>query len=190
MGAGTSQPAPASKKKFVAYHGTSWENAQQISREGRLHPSKDGQLGAGVYVGKKEKARGYAENANRHGGTDGALFKCEVTVDNPKFVRGTVTSDQYKSHDGVRSDFTDMSRKPEWVIRNASNVKLLDVERVPTHKSRTWHKCRTPGCNFQANDNPAYANVKGAVNQGYCCEACRIGHPCGHGGWCQRKRME
>lgn len=190
----TQRPAPSAQPnpnqlKFTAYHGTSWENAREICREQRFHPSKDGQLGAGVYVGRKDKALGYAQKADRHGGTDGVLLKCEVTVDNPKFLKGTATTGDHKGHDAIRSDFTNLSRKPEWVIRNASNVRPVGVERVPTTKSRTWHKCRTPGCPFQENDSPAYANVKGPINQGYCCEACRVGAPCGHGGWCQKIRV-
>ena len=172
---------------FEAYHGTSWENAKDIALNG-FRPSADGRLGAGVYVAAKDKATRFAANS-RHGGEDGVLIKSVVTVKNPKFLKGgdAATSD-YKSHDAVRTNFTTSSPNPEWVIRDAVNVKPVEMTRVKTAKSTEtkWHKCKTPGCQYQINDNPAYRNVKASVNWGYCCEACRIGHPCGHGGWCQR----
>ena len=71
---------------FDAYHGTSWENAQRIARDG-FKPSADGRLGPGVYVADKEKATRFAKNL-RHGGENGVLIKSQVTVSNPKFLKG------------------------------------------------------------------------------------------------------
>jgi len=176
--------------KFTAYHGTSWEAAKDIAKSG-FKPSADGRLGPGVYVAREDKARRFAENI-RHGGEDGVLIKTEVTVRNPKFIKGgDVPKGQHASADAIRTNFTTSSPNPEWVIRNAQQVKPVEMTRVKTKVDTTqkWHKCKTPGCRYQINDNPAYRNVKSSVNWGYCCEACRIGHPCGHGGWCQRITM-
>ena len=108
-----------------------------------------------------------------------------MTVDNPKFVKGTVKSSDFPQHDAVRSDFTDLSRKPEWVIRDPKKVKPIEVTHVPTSKSKPWAGCATPGCCYKVNMSPAYANCKPAYTA-YCCEACAKG--LGHGGWCQRKK--
>ena len=176
---------------FEAYHGTSWENAKDIAKNG-FKPSADGRLGPGVYVADKTKATKFAANL-RHGGEDGVLIKSRVTVNNPKFLRGgDAPKGDHPSHDAIRTNWTGSSPNPEWVIRNAAKVEPIEMTRVKTTKSsaKTWHKCKTPGCNYQINDNPAYRNVKASVNHGYCCEACRIRHPCGHGGWCQRIVMQ
>lgn len=175
--------AHADTRTFTAYHGTSWENARKIAKSGFIE-SSDGQLGRGVYVAKEDKATRFAENTARHGGTDGVLIKCEVTVDNPKFIRGggCSTSD-HKSHDAVRTNNTASSRNPEWVVRGAQKVKAVEMKRVA---GCSWGTCASPGCNYQKNDNPAYRNVKPACDHGYCCTACRLG--VGHGGWCQKKR--
>ena len=62
--AGSTNAGNTNQRKFIAYHGTSWENAQEICRTGQFIASKDGQLGRGVYVGREDKARGYAVNAD------------------------------------------------------------------------------------------------------------------------------
>ena len=41
------------------FHGTSWENAKNIKREGKFNVSTDGCLGPGIYVGREDKARRY-----------------------------------------------------------------------------------------------------------------------------------
>lgn len=163
---------------------------RKIDREG-FKPSADGRLGPGVYVvGEKDKAKAerFAKNHARHGGKEGVLIKSEVTVANPKFLRGgDATAGEHKGHDAIRTNYTSSSTNPEWVIRNAKNVKPLWMEKVSGKKTA---KCKTPGCNYQCNDNPSYYNQKASINHGYCCEACRIGHPVGHGGWCQHKCYE
>jgi hypothetical protein len=192
MGNAAATPTTAEPKTltFTAYHGTSWENARHIDRQG-FKPSGSGLLGPGVYVvGEQDKAKAerFAKNSQRHGGTDGVLIKSEVTVSNPKYLKGgNAGAGAYAGHDAIRTGHTTMSPNPEWVIRNAKNVKPVWMEKVSGSKTP---KCRTPGCKYAANDNPSYFNQKAAVNHGYCCEACRIGHPCGHGGWCVRKCYE
>ena len=124
MGAAPSAHASQSEtnakgqRTFIAYHGTSWENAKEICRETRFIPSKDGQLGSGVHVGSESKTRGYAENAERHGGTEGR--RAQQVRDHrrqPQVCQGHCQVDtDYPTHDAVRSDFTDMSRAPEWVM--------------------------------------------------------------------------
>ena len=188
MGAAPSTPSKtmsnnSETKTFTAYHGTSWKAAQNIALHG-FQESADGQLGRGVYVAKKDKATRFAENTARHGGDDGVLIKCEVTVDNPKFLRGggCKTSD-HAGHDAVRTNNTASSHNPEWAIRGAKKVKPVEMTRIKTSSSKRWRKCA--GCSYQANDNPAYHNVKPAIDHAYCCTGCRLG--VGHGGWCQHK---
>ena len=59
-------------ERYKFFHGTSWEGAQQIQREG-FRPSADGCLGPGVYVARREKAERFARDlfqgagAPRHG---------------------------------------------------------------------------------------------------------------------------
>eukprot|EP00316_Scyphosphaera_apsteinii_P010629 CAMPEP_0119327216 /NCGR_PEP_ID=MMETSP1333-20130426/70167_1 /TAXON_ID=418940 /ORGANISM="Scyphosphaera apsteinii, Strain RCC1455" /LENGTH=72 /DNA_ID=CAMNT_0007335731 /DNA_START=62 /DNA_END=277 /DNA_ORIENTATION=- len=57
------------------YHGTSWEAAQQIMAGDSFIESEDGCLGRGVYVAREDKARRFAEDWTRHGGTDGGLLE-------------------------------------------------------------------------------------------------------------------
>lgn len=178
--------------KFTAYHGTSYDAARDIARSG-FKPSKDGRLGPGVYVAKEDKARRFAENHARHGGDDGVLIKTEVTVRNPKFLRGgDAKGGSYAEHDAIRTNWTGSSPNPEWVIRNATSVKPVEMTRVPTKRSskKTWCACASPGCGFQINDNPAYRNVKPQREWKYCCELCRHTGGAAHGGWCQHKRHQ
>jgi len=185
--AATQTKAEPETLTFTAYHGTSWDNAKHIDRQG-FKPSSTGLLGPGVYVvdeKDKAKAEKFAKNTKRHGGTDGVLIKSEVTVANPKYLKGgNAAAGAFAGHDAIYTGHTTISPNPEWVIRNAKNVKPVWMEKVSGSKTP---KCKTPGCKYTANDNPSYFNQKAAVNHGYCCEACRIGHPCGHGGWCLRK---
>ncbi len=131
------EPKKKEKEKlsFIAYHGTSLENAKNIAKTG-FRASDDGCLGRGVYVGPEQKAIKFARDHERHHGKDGALVKALVTIDNPKFLRGgnAKTSD-HASHDALRTNWTSRSPNPEWAIRNASNVKALSIQRVPTDVS-------------------------------------------------------
>merc|ERR1719486_1122581 len=65
---------------FEMWHGTSAENARDIVANG-FTPSSKGYLGAGVYGAHEDKARGFAKLGERHGGDEGAVIKCRVTVD-------------------------------------------------------------------------------------------------------------
>lgn len=65
------------------YHGTSRENGASIARSGRLNPSQDGCLGAGVYLAKYRKAKGFAETSgprDRGKGTPGAIIQVSVDL--------------------------------------------------------------------------------------------------------------
>lgn len=114
---------------FVAYHGTSLENARKIQSEG-FKPSTDGRLGPGVYVAKEDKATGFARSYHRHGGSEGAVVKCMVTVDDPKYLSGGDARGNYSGHDAVRTNYTTSSNKPEWCVRDPGNVKVLSVHEV------------------------------------------------------------
>jgi hypothetical protein len=71
---------------FRFFHGTSWETAQQILREG-FKPSQDGCLGLGIYVARRDKAEKFAKQFTRHGGKVGGVVEVLVKVKNPKFVQ-------------------------------------------------------------------------------------------------------
>ena len=58
------------RRTFKFFHGTSWERAQIIKREG-FKASSDGCLGPGIYVGREDKARRFARDKARHGGDAG-----------------------------------------------------------------------------------------------------------------------
>ena len=68
----------AAWRTLKLYHGTSWEAAQIIQRDGFL-PSSVGCLGRGVYAGHMPKALRFAQDGSRHGGSEGGLVECLVT---------------------------------------------------------------------------------------------------------------
>merc|ERR1711908_18648 len=68
---------------FEFYHGTSLKNAKDIMANG-FESSSGGYLGKGVYGAYEDKAREFAKLGDRHGGDQGALIKCRVTVDENK----------------------------------------------------------------------------------------------------------
>ena len=67
------------------FHGTSWEVAKKILRDGFIE-SEDGHLGPGVYVAREEKARGFAASKHRHGDQRGGLVTVMVSVSRPKLA--------------------------------------------------------------------------------------------------------
>ena len=111
------------------YHGTSWENAQDIQRNG-FQPSADGCLGPGVYLGPYDKAKTFAENFERHGSNVGGLVQCRIHYDNPKFTQSDDTSWQAEGYDACRSDSTSRSSRPEWCVTDPSQIEVISIEQV------------------------------------------------------------
>ena len=111
------------------YHGTSWEAAERILREG-FQPSTEGCLGPGIYVARREKAERFARDENqRHGEVMGGLVEVLVTVSNPKFVEINAGwndgSWQATGHDACRAESTTASTNMEWCIKNESQVQVV-----------------------------------------------------------------
>ena len=90
---------------YTFFHGTSWELAQAIEREGFLK-SSDGCLGPGVYVGREGKALRFARDGSRHGGNAGGLIKVKVRVYNPKLTETDDRAWRYEGFDACRADYT------------------------------------------------------------------------------------
>ena len=64
------QTGPGSSNVYKFFHGTTWEVAQKILREG-FRPSVGGCLGAGIYVARRENAEKFAKEHTRHAGAVG-----------------------------------------------------------------------------------------------------------------------
>ena len=116
-------------QQLVFYHGTSWSNANEIMRNG-FTPSSSGLLGSGIYVAREDKARRFAQNKSRHGGEEGALIKVKITFSNPKYVESNDTSWQSQGYDACRASSTSASTNMEWCVKDASQVEVLNIERV------------------------------------------------------------
>ena len=116
--------------KLVFFHGTSWENAQAIEKDGFV-PSEVGCLGPGIYVGRCDKALRFARDADRHGGDAGGLVKVRVTIRNPKFVSSDDETWQDEGYDACRADHTTLSRHMEWCINDKAPLEVLGITYVP-----------------------------------------------------------
>ena len=115
---------------LILFHGTSWENAESIERDGFV-PSEAGCLGPGIYVGRCDKALRFARDAARHGGMEGGLVKVRVTIRNPKFVSSDDTTWQDEGHDACRADHTSRSEHMEWCVSDAAQLEVVQITRVP-----------------------------------------------------------
>eukprot|EP00416_Gambierdiscus_australes_P039432 CAMPEP_0171118758 /NCGR_PEP_ID=MMETSP0766_2-20121228/95490_1 /TAXON_ID=439317 /ORGANISM="Gambierdiscus australes, Strain CAWD 149" /LENGTH=204 /DNA_ID=CAMNT_0011581369 /DNA_START=13 /DNA_END=627 /DNA_ORIENTATION=- len=114
---------PSDGSKFTAWHGTSMSNAQAISG-GQFAPSTGGNLGPGVYVAGQRKASRFAHD--RHSDAP-ALVKVEVVVKNPKSVKGDNATWQQEGYDGCYAESTTLSPRPEWCIRDPSQITVLEI---------------------------------------------------------------
>ena len=121
--------------KLKLYHGTSLTSAQQIQVNGFV-PSSGGCLGPGIYFAREDKARRFAADASRHGGTVGGLIEVVVTICNAKYVKGDDLGWQAEGYDACRTDHTSASNNMEWCIARASQVKVIRVQRVQVHGAR------------------------------------------------------
>jgi len=75
---------PATPRNLTLFHGTSWTDAQSIQCSGFIQ-SEGGCLGAGMYLGQRDKATRFAGDSSRHQGSAGGLVEVMVTVENPKY---------------------------------------------------------------------------------------------------------
>ena len=133
------------------YHGTSWENAQKILRDG-FEPSERGSLGRGVYLApNREKAERYARNENWHGSSRGAVL--EVTVRLPpnkvKHVDRDDKSWAREGYEACRAQRTRVSHQPEYCVADPKKVRVASVEEVPTVAPRALPNY---GAGARAND--------------------------------------
>ena len=133
------------------YHGTSWENAQKILRDG-FEPSERGSLGRGVYLApNREKAVRYARNEKWHGSSRGAVL--EVTVRLPpnkvKHVDRDDKSWAREGYEACRAQRTRVSHQPEYCVADPKKVRVANVEEVPTVAPRALPNY---GAGARAND--------------------------------------
>ena len=111
------------------YHGTSWETAQIIQREG-FKPSSDGLLGPGTYVAHADKASRFAANCPRHGGDAGAVVKVRITFTRAKYVSYNDRSWISEGFDACRAERTSSSPYPEWCLKSARQVEVLEIRSI------------------------------------------------------------
>ena len=133
------------------YHGTSWENAQKILRDG-FEPSERGSLGRGVYLApNREKAERYARNENWHGSSRGAVL--EVTVRLPpnkvKHVDRDDKSWAREGYEACRAQRTRVSHQPEYCVADPKKVRVASVDEVPMVAPRALPNY---GAGARAND--------------------------------------
>jgi hypothetical protein len=114
------------EQRFKFFHGTSWTRAQKIARDGFIG-SSDGLLGPGIYVAREDKARRFAEEAERHGSSAGGLVEVIVSFRNPKYVSSDDTGWRYEGYDACRAETTSRSPNMEWCIKDASQVKVVRI---------------------------------------------------------------
>uniref|UniRef100_A0A7S0G0X0 PARP catalytic domain-containing protein n=1 Tax=Pyrodinium bahamense TaxID=73915 RepID=A0A7S0G0X0_9DINO len=109
---------------MTLYHGTSWQNAQGIQRNG-FKPSSCGCLGAGVYFANRDKAVRYAKYRG-----EPTLVTADVTARVMKRVCGNDYSWQRDGYDACHTTRTSASCEPEWCVKNASQIVVRSVQRL------------------------------------------------------------
>lgn len=114
----------SSGQTFVAYHGTSMENAQSIQRTG-FQPSSDGCLGRGVYFADWKKA---ARFAHKRGQGSPAVLKCQISVRRVKQTSGNDDRWQREGYDACYTSSTSASTNPEWCILSPNDITVLEVQ--------------------------------------------------------------
>ena len=133
------------------YHGTSWENAQKILRDG-FEPSERGSLGRGVYLApNREKAVRYARNEKWHGSSRGAVLEVTVRLP-PNKVKHVVRDDKSWAREGYeacRAQRTRVSHQPEYCVADPKKVRVASVKEVPTVAPRALPNY---GAGERAND--------------------------------------
>jgi len=117
------------KQTHTLYHGTSWDSAQVIKREG-FRPSQGGCLGPGTYVAHADKASRFAANCPRHGGDAGAVVEVRITYTRAKYCKNNNGSWQDEGYDACRADQTTNSSHPEWCLKHSSQVQVVDIRKI------------------------------------------------------------
>ena len=73
----------------------------------------------------------FAKNDNWHGGEGGsAMIRMRVTVDDVKTVYGHTSSNSNPGALYYQPGYGGSVKNPEFCIKDASNVEVLDIERV------------------------------------------------------------
>uniref|UniRef100_A0A7S4WJV7 PARP catalytic domain-containing protein n=1 Tax=Alexandrium monilatum TaxID=311494 RepID=A0A7S4WJV7_9DINO len=124
MGGRENLPTADNGQPFIAYHGTSRQNANSIQWEG-FRPSTGGCGGQGVYVAASRKASRFAHDFHR---ADPVLLKCQVTVKKPKYTSSDCATWQGEGFDGCRLERTSRSTNPEWCILRPDQIQVLEVQ--------------------------------------------------------------
>ena len=108
-------------------------NANNIMENG-FNKSNGGFLGKGVYGAYEDKARDFAALGGRHGGNEGALIKCRVTVDENKVKTRThattTTQRNGQTADCVWYPGGGKVKRPEVCITDPSKIEILGMEKV------------------------------------------------------------
>ena len=116
-------------QSHVLYHGTSWKNACLIQDQG-FAPSGGGLLGPGTYVAHADKASRFAANCTRHDGDSGAVLKVRISFQRAKYVSHNDNSWLSQGYDACRAERTSGSSLPEWCLKHASQIKVLEIRRI------------------------------------------------------------
>ena len=116
-------------ESHVLYHGTSWNNACHIRDKGFV-PSGGGCLGPGTYVAHADKASRFAANCSRHDGDSGAVLKVRISFQRAKYVSHDDNSWLSQGYDACRAERTSSSPLPEWCLKHASQIEVLEIRRI------------------------------------------------------------
>ena len=119
----------SSSQMHVLYHGTSWHNACLIRDKG-FAPSAGGWLGPGTYVAHADKASRFAANCMRHDGDSGAVLKVRISFQRAKYVSHDDQSWLSQGYDACRAERTSSSSLPEWCLKHASQIEVLEIRRI------------------------------------------------------------
>ena len=117
------------RESHVLYHGTSWEKACLIRDQG-FAPSGGGCLGPGTYVAHADKASRFAANCSRHDGDSGAVLKVRISFQRAKYVSHDDNSWLSQGYDACRAERTSSSPLPEWCLKHASQIEVLEIRRI------------------------------------------------------------
>ena len=111
------------------------DKANAIMQDG-FKPSGGGFLGRGVYGAYEDKARAFAQLGDRHGGSEGALIKCRVTVDENK-VKTRHHATNATQLNGQTAECVwypggGSVKRPEVCITDPSKIEIIGMEKVAT----------------------------------------------------------
>lgn len=133
----TAVAATTSLQSLKMYHGTSWEAAQRIMKEGFKPSRGPGQcLGPGVYVARQDKALRFAANVQRHDHETGGLVEVLIRFRNAKYVSHDDDQWQKQGYDACRTDQTSASSNMEWCVASPEQVEVLGIQEISEHQHR------------------------------------------------------